>query len=197
MSNGTWVHVSAKSQCFCCNSYCCMSVEIVVILIQLFGAHHICWLYHITILRNYELTIVLHYNIKFCSFDHLLQELHWVQLLFMFGHLMNIDLLVLWSWWILLNCAGCSSTYYLLMPNFLCRLRSIATHRDHFVRRLSVCPSVCLSIRLSVRPSVTLAELCFACDTCIPRNAATIFGYYALIVLLWEDFSFSYEFTQK
>ena len=30
----------------------------------------------------------------------------------------------------------------------LCRLRSIATHRDHFVRRLSV--------RLSVRPSVTL-----------------------------------------
>ena len=30
---------------------------------------------------------------------------------------------------------------------FLCRLRSIATHRDHFVRRLSV------------RPSVTLAKL--------------------------------------
>ena len=36
------------------------------------------------------------------------------------------------------------------------------THRDHFVL-LSVCPSV------------TLAELCFAGDTCIPRNAATIF----------------------
>ena len=54
---------------------------------------------------------------------------------------------------------------------FLCRLRSIAAHRDHFVRRLSVC----LSIRLSVCPSVTLAELCFAGDTCIPRNAATIF----------------------
>ena len=52
-------------------------------------------------------------------------------------------------------------------PWFLCRLRSIATHRDHFVRRLSVRPSVC--------PSVTLAELCFAGDTCIPRNAATIF----------------------
>ena len=32
---------------------------------------------------------------------------------------------------------------------FLCRLRSIATHRDHFFRRLSVCPSVCLSVRLS------------------------------------------------
>ena len=41
---------------------------------------------------------------------------------------------------------------------FLCRLRSIATHRDHFVRRLSHFP-----------------KLCFAGDTCIPRNAATIF----------------------
>ena len=60
----------------------------------------------------------------------------------------------------------------------LCRLRSIATHRDNFVRRLSVCLSVrlsvCLSVCLSVRPSVTLAKLCFAGDTCIPRNAATI-----------------------
>ena len=28
---------------------------------------------------------------------------------------------------------------------FLCRLRSIAAHRDHFVRRLSVCACVCLS----------------------------------------------------
>ena len=27
--------------------------------------------------------------------------------------------------------------------DFLCRLRSIATHRDRFVRRPSVCPSVC------------------------------------------------------
>ena len=27
----------------------------------------------------------------------------------------------------------------------LCRLRSIAAHRDHFVRRLSVCACVCLS----------------------------------------------------
>ena len=27
----------------------------------------------------------------------------------------------------------------------LCRLRSIAAHRAHFVRRLSACPSVCLS----------------------------------------------------
>ena len=31
------------------------------------------------------------------------------------------------------------------VTTFLCRLRSIATHRDHFVRR----PSVCLSVRLS------------------------------------------------
>ena len=41
---------------------------------------------------------------------------------------------------------------------FLCRLQSIATHRDHFVRllsvRLSVRPSVCLSVCLSVCPSV-------------------------------------------
>ena len=53
---------------------------------------------------------------------------------------------------------------------FLCRLRSIATHRDHFVRR----PSVCLFVRLSVRLS-HFPKLCFASDTCIPRNAATIF----------------------
>ena len=32
---------------------------------------------------------------------------------------------------------------------FLCRLRSIATHRDHFVRRLSVRLCVRLSVRLS------------------------------------------------
>ena len=31
------------------------------------------------------------------------------------------------------------------IPNILCRLRSIAAHRDHFVRRLSVCACVCLS----------------------------------------------------
>ena len=31
------------------------------------------------------------------------------------------------------------------MTLFLCRLRSIAAHRDHFVRRLSVCACVCLS----------------------------------------------------
>ena len=48
---------------------------------------------------------------------------------------------------------------------FLCRLRSIATHRDHFVRWPSV--------RLSHFP-----KLCFAGDTCIPRNAATIFCNY-------------------
>ena len=35
---------------------------------------------------------------------------------------------------------------YIIYPcpvSFLCRLRSIATHRDHFVRRPSVCLSVC------------------------------------------------------
>ena len=56
----------------------------------------------------------------------------------------------------------------------LCRLRSIGTHRDHFVRRLSVRPSVC--------PSVTLPELSFAGDACIPRNAATIFFSLGILV---------------
>ena len=32
----------------------------------------------------------------------------------------------------------------LIADLFLCRLRNIATHRDHFVRRPSVCPSVTL-----------------------------------------------------
>ena len=39
---------------------------------------------------------------------------------------------------------------------FLCRLPSIATHRDHFVR-----PSVCLSVCPSVCPSVTLSKAMF------------------------------------
>ena len=39
------------------------------------------------------------------------------------------------------------------MP-FLCRLRNIATHRDHFVHRLSIRLSVCLSARPPARPSV-------------------------------------------
>ena len=72
---------------------------------------------------------------------------------------------------------------------FLCRLRSIATHRDHFVRR----PSVCLSVRLSVCPSVTPAELCFAGDTCIPRNAATILYYCTLWILCWLSNAFSLQ----
>ena len=39
------------------------------------------------------------------------------------------------------------STYWaeILHMTLLCRLRSIAAHRDHFVRRLSVCACVCLS----------------------------------------------------
>ena len=55
---------------------------------------------------------------------------------------------------------------------FLCRLWSIATNRDHFVRRLSVCPSLCLSVRHTFL--LHFPKLCFAGDTCIPRNAATI-----------------------
>ena len=38
-----------------------------------------------------------------------------------------------------------SITHYQGSALFLCRLRSIGAHRDHFVRRLSVRPSVCLS----------------------------------------------------
>ena len=71
--------------------------------------------------------------------------------------------------------------FFFLLFFFLCRLLSIAAQRDHFVRRLSVRLSVCLSVchtfyvvTLSYKsdPYVTL---CFAGDTCIPRNAATIF----------------------
>ena len=44
----------------------------------------------------------------------------------------------------------CPSICLAIHP-FLCRLRSIAAHRDHFVRRLSVC------VRASVCPVVTLS----------------------------------------
>ena len=43
---------------------------------------------------------------------------------------------------------------------FLCRLQSIATHRDHFVCILSIYLSVCLSVRLS-HFSVTLSKAMF------------------------------------
>ena len=50
---------------------------------------------------------------------------------------------------------------------------------NHFVRRLSIRLSLCpssLSVRLSQAFSVTLFRAyVFAGDTCIPRNAATIF----------------------
>ena len=73
----------------------------------------------------------------------------------------------------LISSVGVPNVKYIrYLTKFLCCLRSIATHRDHFVRRLSVRLSVCLS----VCPSVTLTELCFAGNTCIPRNAATIFN---------------------
>ena len=55
----------------------------------------------------------------------------------------------------------------------LCRLRSIAAHRDHFVRRLSVCSLVCLVVTLLT----VVTHCCFAGDTCIPRNVATMFEY--------------------
>ena len=56
-------------------------------------------------------------------------------------------------WHIVLRCTICGPLGLLL---------SIATHRDHFVRRLYVCLSVC-----HTRKDI------FAGNTCIPRNAAT------------------------
>ena len=46
----------------------------------------------------------------------------------------------------------------------LCRLQSIATQRDHFVRRLSVRLSVCLSVCLSVRSSVCHTPIAMFCS---------------------------------
>ena len=52
----------------------------------------------------------------------------------------------------------CERSYVLIYPcalrqygwtvakQLLCHLRSLAAHRDHFVRRLSVCLSICLSV---------------------------------------------------
>ena len=56
--------------------------------------------------------------------------------------------------------------------SFLCRLRSIAAHRDHFVQLLSVRLRVCLS---DSHTFLVVTYSCFAGDTCIPRNAATMF----------------------
>ena len=67
----------------------------------------------------------------------------------------------------------------MLQAQILCHLRSIAAHRDHFVRRLSVCVSVCLSVCPCFCPVV----LCFAGDTCIPRNGATMFIIIIVIML--------------
>ena len=40
-----------------------------------------------------------------------------------------------------------------MLPLFLCRLQSIAAHRDNFVRHLSVCLCFCQSLSVSVRQS--------------------------------------------
>ena len=39
---------------------------------------------------------------------------------------------------------------------FLCRLQSIAAHRDHFVRHLSVRPSICLVVTLSWKSRIAM-----------------------------------------
>ena len=47
------------------------------------------------------------------------------------------------------------------LRQFLCRLRSIATHRDHFVRRPSVCLSVCPSVCHTFQSYVSQATHAF------------------------------------
>ena len=51
---------------------------------------------------------------------------------------------------------------------FLCRLRSKTAHRDHCVWRLSVCLAGSHTL-------LVVTHSCFAGDTCIPRNATTMF----------------------
>ena len=65
------------------------------------------------------------------------------------------------------------NVYFPEHTTFLCRLRSIAAHRDHFVWRVSVRPSVRLSLHLSgshilVVTLIFVVTLYFAGDTCIP-----------------------------
>ena len=49
---------------------------------------------------------------------------------------------------------------HLPLSTFLCRLRSMATHRDHFVRRPSVCPFVSLSKAMFCRRHMHSSECC-------------------------------------
>ena len=48
-----------------------------------------------------------------------------------------------WEWWRFALKTECKLQKLWSRLKFLCRLRSIVTHRNHFVRRLYVCPSVC------------------------------------------------------
>ena len=50
------------------------------------------------------------------------------------------------------------------MCTLLCRLRIIAAHRDHFVRRLSLCPSVCLSVCLSRSHTFLVFTHCYVLE---------------------------------
>ena len=72
----------------------------------------------------------------------------------------------------------------------LCRLRSIAAHRDHFVRHLSVCPSICLSVCLSGSHTFLVVTHSYAFAG-IPRNAATMFHEllpFTKILFSWRFF---------
>lgn len=61
------------------------------------------------------------------------------------------------------------SSYEYIMTIFLCRMRSTATLRDHFVYCLSVHLSVALQVSHSVK-SDPKVSLCFADDTFVPWN---------------------------
>ena len=76
----------------------------------------------------------------------------------------------------------CFCVFCFLFDSMLCRLRSIATHRDHFVRRLSVRPSVCLSVRPSVTPQSYVSQATHAFLGMLPLYL--LFAFRLLFVLV-------------
>ena len=69
---------------------------------------------------------------------------------------------------------------------FLCRLRSIATNMDHFVRRLSIRMSVRLSVRPSVRPSIypSVTLLCHTFQSYVSQATHAFLGMLPLFLYL-------------
>ena len=95
----------------------------------------------------------IHKNVTFlCLFLYCLTSQSTIFQSYMWRH---IDMLAVWRRSLTYGRAPTPKTFRRVLyrarpstdtgPPFLCRLRSIAAHRDHFVRRLSVCPVVTLS----------------------------------------------------